>query len=95
MKQKAIFHEPKVFGSTVVNTKGQVVIPAHARKELGIGSGDTLLAFGLLHGQALLLLKSNAIEQIISLMSEQLTSFEKLVKEHRAPKRQTVKERVD
>ena len=35
----------RCFGSTTVGPKGQVVIPANARKELGIDTGATLLAF--------------------------------------------------
>ncbi len=44
MKGKDNLHRPKVFGSTTVGPRGQVVIPANARKELDISSGDTLLA---------------------------------------------------
>jgi len=74
----------KVFGSMVVSPRGQVVIPANARKELEIGSGDTLLACGTPHGDGLLLLKVNTVEKILSVMSEQLASFEKLVQDYRS-----------
>ncbi len=85
MKGKDNLHRPKVFGSTTVGPRGQVVIPANARKELGIDSGDTLLACSLPHGQGLLLLKADAIEQMLSMMSERLADFEKLVKDYRLP----------
>lgn len=94
MSVKDDFHRPKVFGSTVVSPRGQVVIPANARKELGIDSGDTLLVCGPRRGLGLLLLKVDAVEQLLSLLSEQLTSFEKLVKDHKSPKA-SGKERVD
>ncbi len=74
----------KVFGSMVVSPRGQVVIPANARKELDIGSGDTLLACGTPHGQGLLLLKVDAVEQILSTMSEQLANFGRLVQDYRS-----------
>ena len=86
MSVKDDLHRPRVFGSTVVSPKGQVVIPANARKELGINPGDTLLACGPPHGGGLLLVKADAIEQMLSMMSEHLTGFEKLVKEHKSPK---------
>ena len=73
----------KVFGSMVVSPRGQVVIPANARKELNIVSGDTLLACGTPHGEGLLLLKVDAVERILSVMSEQLASFGKLVQDYR------------
>ncbi len=74
----------KVFGSMVVSPRGQVVIPANARKELDIGSGDTLLACGTPHGQGLLLLKVDAVEQILSTMSEQLANLGRLVQDYKA-----------
>lgn len=74
----------KVFGSMVVSPRGQVVIPANARKELEISSGDTLLACGAPHGDGLLLLKVNTVEKILSVMSEQLASIEKLMQDYRS-----------
>ena len=85
----------KVFGSMVVSPRGQVVIPANARRELDIGSGDTLLACGSPHGQGLLLLKVDAVEQILSIISEQLTDFARLVKDYKSPEAASRKERVD
>ena len=41
MKIRNVFGEHKCFGSMTVNAKGQVVIPAGARRDLGINSGDT------------------------------------------------------
>ena len=95
MSIKDDLHRPMVFGSTVVSPKGQVVIPANARKELGINSGDTLLVCGPPHGQGLLLLKADAIEQILSIISQQLTDFATLVKDYKSPETASRKERVD
>ena len=86
MSIKDNLHRFKVFGSTVVSPRGQVVIPANARKELGIDSRDTLLVCSFSHGQGLLLLKADAIEQILSIMSEQLTDLEKIIKDYKLPK---------
>ena len=85
----------KVFGSMTVSPRGQAVIPANARKELDIDSGDTLLACALPHGQGLLLLKVDAIEQMLSSMSERLTEFEQLVSDYRSPEATGSKEEVD
>ena len=76
----------KVFGSMVVSPRGQVVIPANARKELNIGSGDTLLACGTPHGEGLLLLKVDAVEQMLSAVSEQMAIVGKLVQDYRSGK---------
>ncbi len=95
MKGKDNLHRPKVFGSTVVSPRGQVVIPVNARRELGINSGDTLIVCGPPHGQGLLLLKVEAVEQMLGLMSAQLSSFEKLVKDYKSPKVASGKGRAD
>jgi bifunctional DNA-binding transcriptional regulator/antitoxin component of YhaV-PrlF toxin-antitoxin module len=68
-----------------VNAKGQVVIPASARKELGINTGDTILAFGAFMGQhGLLLIKADTMEQMLGSMSEGLARFERILKEQRS-----------
>jgi AbrB family looped-hinge helix DNA binding protein len=86
MKGKDNLHRPKIFGSTTVGPRGQVVIPVNARREMGIDVGTTLLVFKALGGQGLALLKVDAIEQMMSMVSQQLTEFEKLVKDYKLPK---------
>jgi AbrB family looped-hinge helix DNA binding protein len=86
MKGKDNLQRPKIFGSTTVGPRGQVVIPVNARKELGIDIGTTLLVFEALAGQGLILLKVDAIEQMMSMVSQHLTEFEKLVKGYKLPK---------
>ncbi len=86
MKGKDNLHRPKVFGSTTVGPRGQVVIPVNARKEMSIDAGTTLLVFEAMAGQGLILLKVDAIEQMMSMVSQHLTEFEKLVKDYKSPK---------
>jgi len=83
MRIKHIWGEPKFFGSTTVGPKGQIVIPVNARKELGIDTGTTLLFFTGPERGVLALLKADVMEQMLGMMSERLTHFEKLVKEHK------------
>ncbi len=74
--------EYKCLGSITVNPRGQVVIPANARREVGIESGDTLLVFKVLHDQVLALVKVEALEQVLMEMSRHMVGFEKLMNEH-------------
>ena len=83
MHGKDVEHEFKCFGSATVGLKGQVVIPANARKELGINNGDTLLAFKTPHQPGLILIRADAMEQVLTMMSERLAHFEKLIKDHK------------
>jgi len=84
MRIKHIGGEPKFFGSTTVGPRGQIVIPVNARKELGIDTGTTLLFFTGPERGILALLKADTVEHMLSMMSERLTHFEKLVKEHKS-----------
>ncbi len=95
MKDKGVWLENRCLGSTTVGPRGQVVIPVNARKEMGIDAGTTLLVFKSFHGQGLVLLKVDAIEQMLAMVSERLTDFEKLVKDYKSPKATRGKERAD
>ena len=75
--------EYKCLGSITVNPRGQVVIPANARKELGIESGDTLLVFKILHDQVMALVKVDTLEQVLRDMSKHMAGLERLMKEHK------------
>ena len=80
MNKKGGFYEFKCFGSATVGARGQVVIPANARKELDIDAGATLLVFLGPGRRGLLLFKADAVEQMVRIASEQLASIEKLLK---------------
>jgi len=95
MKSKGVWLENRCLGSTTVGPRGQVVIPVNARKEMSIDVGTTLLVFKALGGQGLMLLKVDAIEQMMSMVSQRLTDFEKLVKGYKSPKAASGKERTD
>jgi len=73
----------RCFGSATVGSRGQVVIPISARRELGIDPGSTLLVFHPSHGQGLFLLKTDAIDTMLNVMSEGLSRFERVVKDYR------------
>jgi len=76
-------HEFKCFGSATVGARGQVVIPAHARKELDIEVGSTLLVFLGPGRKGLTLFKADAVEQLIKMVGEQLTTVESLLTSHK------------
>jgi AbrB family looped-hinge helix DNA binding protein len=82
MDGKDTWHEFKCFGSATVGPRGQVVIPAHARKELGIEAGATLLVFLGPGGRGLILFKADAVEQMVRMVSEHLSTVEKVLKSY-------------
>ena len=79
MGGKDSWHEFKCFGSATVGSRGQVVIPAHARKELDIKVGTTLLAFSGPGGRGVFFFKADAVEQLVKMVNAQLTNVESLL----------------
>lgn len=73
-------HDHKHFhGTTTIGEKGQVVIPAEARKAMGLKTGDKLLVFGM--GKNMVAMaKFEQLEQIASKMSERLEGIRKILK---------------
>jgi AbrB family looped-hinge helix DNA binding protein len=82
MNNKDVWHEFKCFGSATLGPRGQVVIPANARKELGIETGTTLLVFLGPGGRGLILFKADAVERILRMASESLSAVEGLLKSY-------------
>jgi AbrB family looped-hinge helix DNA binding protein len=97
MNDKDVWHEFKCFGSATVGPRGQVVIPANARKKLGIEAGTTLLVFLGPGGRGLFLFKADAVEQMVRMVSEHLTTVEGLLKSYTPSRaaRRSSKEEAD
>jgi AbrB family looped-hinge helix DNA binding protein len=64
----------KMYGSVVVGTKGQIVIPSEVRKALDIGPGDSLVVVTK-HGKAIGLVKTNDLEEFMEYMRQEMDSF--------------------
>ena len=82
MNGKRDWHEFRCFGSATVGPRGQVVIPASVRRELGIDTGATLLAFIGPGMRGLILLKADAVEEMVEVLTRQVGSIEKVLKAH-------------
>lgn len=65
----------KLYGTATVGSKGQVVIPAEAREELGIQTGDRLYVLGAMHAGGIVLLKEAMLESMVEQMSAQIEGF--------------------
>jgi len=73
-------HDKKLYGTATVGTKGQVVIPAIAREELGINASDRLYVVGLPSKGVVMLLQEDRLEQFIEKMNLQVETFRTLKK---------------
>lgn len=78
-----LLEKDKLYGTTTMGARGQVVIPAQARQDLKLKPGDQLLVMGK-YGKALGLLKADELEDLISLIMSKIsgTGFEKEFKRH-------------
>lgn len=71
-------HEKKLYGTATVGTKGQVVIPATAREELGINTCDRLYVVGSPTKGVIMLLQEGKLEKFIEQMNLQVETFKNL-----------------
>lgn len=68
--------EEHFFGMVTVGERGQVVIPAEARRRLNVQTGDKLLVMHHPASQGVLLCRSDAFRDFISKFIEGLDKFE-------------------
>ncbi len=56
--------------------RGQVVIPAAIRDQLGLGAGDKLMAFTK-HGSMICLIPASSMRSLVDTLTAQLTEIER------------------
>lgn len=79
---------PKInfYGTSTIGEKGQIVIPAKAREQLGIKSGDDFIFFGHSHGHGtgvIHVMKANEMSGFLEKMSrfsEGIENFKEEIK---------------
>ncbi len=62
---KKIDFKDKIYGTATIGVKGQVVIPAQARKDLKLKAGDQLIVMGKLD-KVVALMKADQIEDLVA-----------------------------
>lgn len=71
-------HHKKLFGTATVGTKGQIVIPADAREELGIKTGDRLYVVGSPKAGAVTFIREEQLEGFIERLNLHVEQFKNL-----------------
>jgi len=71
---------PTFYASVTVGERGQIAIPAEARREMGIVPGTKLVVLGGSEKRILLMLKAEAVTEILSHTTALLSQFEQLLK---------------
>ncbi len=70
---------PVFYGSTTVGERGQVVIPAEARKDMDITPSTKLLVMGGPHKNLLILAKAEYVTTFMTKMTDMLNQFKENV----------------
>ena len=71
---------PKLYGSVTVAERGQVVIPAEARRDLKIGPSTKLLVFSGPDKKGLMFVKAEAVTEFIAHATAMLSQFEQMLR---------------
>ena len=67
----------RIYGSTTIGERGQVVIPAEARKDFGIDVGDKVIV--MKHGMGILFLKAEDVARVLSERMTRLAELERTI----------------
>jgi AbrB family looped-hinge helix DNA binding protein len=73
-----MMHHGKFYGSTVMGERGQVVIPAEAREEIGIVPGEKLIVLGNKKRGVVILFKSDVMTKFADMMFRKAKFFEEM-----------------
>ncbi|PIP31208.1 AbrB family transcriptional regulator [bacterium (Candidatus Howlettbacteria) CG_4_10_14_3_um_filter_37_10] len=70
----------KFYGSTTIGERGQIVVPAEARKDLNLDKGEKLLVFGMA-GDSILITKVSSFKKFQEEMTQKQEEINKILKE--------------
>jgi AbrB family looped-hinge helix DNA binding protein len=70
----------KLYGSTTVGERGQVVIPAEARRDFQITPTSKLLVFGGPGGEGLIFTKAESMTELLTKAMAMLTNLEEMLR---------------
>ena len=65
---------PKFYGATTISERGQLVIPAKARKDLNLAPSTKVMVFGGPIGEGLLIVKADSVVEMLGGVEEALKS---------------------
>ena len=71
---------PKFYGSTTVGERGQIVIPAEARRDMDIIPGKKLIILSGPQGKMLMIAKAESVSQFLSKAMDNLSELETTIK---------------
>ncbi|MFZ1301217.1 MAG: AbrB/MazE/SpoVT family DNA-binding domain-containing protein [Candidatus Microsaccharimonas sp.] len=73
-------HDKQLYGTAVVGTKGQVVIPADARDALGIQTGDRLYVVGSSKKKWVGFIKEEQLRDLLDHLTNNIEQYKDILK---------------
>lgn len=73
----------KVWGVATVGSKGQFVIPAEAREELGFAEGDKLLILSAPGSQGIMAMKQEVMEEFMQKTTKNMRGIMEQMEQHK------------
>lgn len=73
----------KVWGVATVGAKGQFVIPAEAREQLGFAEGDKLLILSAPDGRGIMAMKQEVVEEFMQKATRNMRGIMKQMGRHK------------
>jgi AbrB family looped-hinge helix DNA binding protein len=77
---------PKFYGATTVGERGQMVIPAEARRDLDITPSTKLLVFGSRDKGGLMITKAESFAEFLTKAADMLSRFDEVLKANIEPR---------
>lgn len=71
---------PQFYGATTIGERGQIVIPAEARKDLDLSHSTKVMVFGVPMGEGLLIVKADSVAEMLAHASKMLSGVEEVLK---------------
>jgi AbrB family looped-hinge helix DNA binding protein len=71
---------PKFYGATTIGERGQVVIPAEARKDLNLEHSTKVMVFGGPIGEGLLIVKADSVAEMVARANQMLSGVKEMLK---------------
>jgi len=71
---------PKFYGATTISERGQVVIPAEARKDLNLTHLTKVMVFGGPGGKGLLIIKAASVVEMMARANQMLMGVQEALK---------------
>ena len=75
-------HHPKIYGIGKIGPKGQLVVPAEARKDLGLNPGEKAVVMNMPGKQGLVVINEESFNKYLEHLKDHFGTFDSLINEY-------------